>query len=92
MMQKFRFECSKSDSDGYETSEYPNSMYTTHEFEMSDDCTWDVIMEQFAKFLDMVGYIGVHEAHLEGQTKMEKLINAYMEKQDADISNPGLSD
>lgn len=86
-MQKFRFECSKSDSDGYKTSEYPDSMYTTHEFEISDDCTWDAIMGQFSKFLDMVGYVGVYEAHIDGQTAMEKLINAYMEQRDADTSN-----
>lgn len=91
-MQKFRFECTKNDSDGYRTSEYPDSMYTTHEFEIADDCTWDSIMEQFAKFLDMVGYVGVHEAHLDGKTRLEKLMDAYMEKRNENTSNPGLSD
>ncbi len=86
-MQKFRFECSKSDSDGYKTSEYPDSMYTTHEFEISDDCTWDAIMGQFARFLDMVGYVGVYEAHIDGETRLEKLLNAVLEKQNADTSN-----
>lgn len=86
-MQKFRFECSKSDSDGYKTSEYPDSMYTTHEFEISDDCTWDSIMGQFAKFLDMVGYVGVYEAHVDGETRLEKLLYSVLEKQNADTSN-----
>jgi hypothetical protein len=86
MMQKFRFECTKNDDD-FNQSEYPINSYSVHEFEIADDCTWDSIMEQFARFLDMVGYVGVHQAHLDGQTAMEKLINAYMEKQDADTSN-----
>jgi len=87
MMQKFRFECTKTDDGTFEQSEYPINSYTVHEFDISDDAVWGSIMGQFARFLDMVGYVGVHQAHIDGQTAMEKLINAYMEKQDADTSN-----
>ena len=88
---KFRFECTKND-DGFATSEFPLNSFTIHEFDMDDAAQWDYVMEQFAKFLDMVGYVGVHQAHLEGRTALEKKIDKWMERADADIGNPGLSD
>jgi hypothetical protein len=87
-MQKFRFECTKNQEDDFPGSiEYPINSFTVHEFEMSDDCVWDSIMEQFARFLDMVGYVGVYQAHMENETRLEKLLNAVLEKQNADTSN-----
>lgn len=88
---KFRFECTKND-DGYGAIEFPLNSFTVHDFEMSDDVQWDYIMAEFAKFLDMVGYVGVYEAHVEGRTALEKKIDEWMEHKNANTSNPGLSD
>lgn len=85
---KFRFECTKNDDD-FPTTEFPLNSFTVHDFEMADDAQWDYVMEQFAKFLDMVGYVGVHQAHLEGRTTLEKKIDEWMEKADANTSNEG---
>jgi hypothetical protein len=73
----------------FDTVEYPKSKEVVISFEISEETRWDNVMLEFAKFLDMIGYVGVYE-------KVQKRIDdewvhmtqAYNE----DTSNPGLSD
>lgn len=73
----------------FDNVEYPKSKEVVISFEISEETRWDNVMLEFAKFLDMIGYVGVYE-------KVQKRIDdewvhmtqAYNE----DTSNPGLSD
>ena len=86
---KFRFECTKNnEDDGSYSIEFPLNSFTVHDFEMSDDVQWDYIMAEFARFLDMVGYVGVYQAHVEGRTELEKKIDEWMKDTNANTSNP----
>jgi hypothetical protein len=46
-------------------------------------------MLEFAKFLDMIGYVGVYE---KVQTRIDEEWKFFTKVSDEDTSNPGLSD
>jgi len=69
--------------------EFPKDKSVSFNLELSSETRWDNVMLEFAKFLDAVGYVGVHE-------KVEQRINDEWEfltkALDEDTSNTGLSD
>lgn len=73
----------------FDTVEFPKSKEVVVSFELSEGTRWDNVMLEFAKFLDMVGYVGVYE---KVQTRIEEEWKFFTEVSDEDTSNPGLSD
>jgi hypothetical protein len=73
----------------FDTIEFPKSKEVVVSFELSEGTRWDNVMLEFAKFLDMVGYVGVYE---KVQTRIEEEWKFLTEVSDEDTSNPGLSD
>lgn len=73
----------------FSTIEYPQVKDISVSLEFDEGTCWDNIILEFAKFLDMTGYVGAYE-------KVTGYIDqkwAYVQKvADEDISNPGLSD
>ena len=58
----------------------------TYNVAFPDGCTWHGVMQEFARFLDATGYVGVGDA-------IDDFVNGYaMEGHYEDTSNPGLSD
>jgi hypothetical protein len=76
----------------FDDIEYPHSKHVNVSVAFTSDTRWDNIILEFARFLDSVGYVGVHDrvsGYVNGY--LEPLLKA-MEKDDEDINNPGLSD
>lgn len=69
-MASYTFIYEERDDDylAYEDVEFPKDKRVTFNFEMDSATRWDNVMLEFAKFLDAVGYVGVHE-------KVEQRIN-----------------
>lgn len=91
---KFRFEATHTNELGEQTFdnvEYPTNLKVVNEFEMGDDTRWNNIMLQFAKFLDAVGYVGVHEKVSQYTEDEWDFITNQLEEHE-NTSNPGLSD
>ena len=92
---QFRFECvnpSELEDNVFAGIEYPTNLRVVHEFEMDDGTRWDNIMLQFAKFLDATGYVGVYEKVSKRIDEDWECINKFLEEDDENTSNPGLSD
>lgn len=91
---KFRFEATHSNELGEQTFdniEYPTNLKVVNEFEMCDDTQWHNVMVQFAKFLDAIGYVGVHEKVSQYADNEWELLTNQLEENE-NTSNPGLSD
>ena len=73
----------------FDTVEFPKTKEVVVSFELSDATRWDNVMLEFAKFLDMIGYVGVYE---KVQTRIEDEWKVITQAYNEDTSNPGLSD
>lgn len=47
------------EDEDYDSRPYPATTDLSVEFTFDDGCTWDVVLWQFCKFLEMTGYEGV---------------------------------
>lgn len=62
MKKTFELKYYQHDEDeDYDSRPYPASTDLSAEFTFDDGCTWDVVLWQFCKFLEMTGYEGVRE-------------------------------
>ena len=68
----------------YDDVEFPKDKRVTFNFEMDSATRWDNVMLEFAKFLDAVGYIGVHEKVDQRLSEEWQFINKAL---DEDTSN-----
>jgi hypothetical protein len=73
----------------FDTVEFPKTKEVVVSFELSEHTRWDNVMLEFAKFLDMIGYVGVYE---KVQTRIEDEWKVITQAYNEDTSNPGLSD
>jgi len=85
----FRHVVENEDYQEFDTIEYPKNKEVVINFEISDSTRWDNVMLEFAKFLEMVGYVGVYE---KVQTRIDEEWKFFAEVSDEDTSNSGLSD
>lgn len=61
-MSKYTFThvVDNEDFQEFDTVEFPKTKEVVVSFELSEHTRWDNVMLEFAKFLDMVGYVGVY--------------------------------
>lgn len=84
-MAKYTFKYVETNNDylSYPDIEYPKDKEVVFNIELDSATRWDNVMLEFAKFLDAVGYVGVHE-------KVDQRINdewEYISKAHEDTSN-----
>lgn len=75
MTKYFEFHYSESQPEGeltFNDIEYPFQKNVINNVAFSSDTAWDNIILEFAKFLDNVGYVGVHD-------RVQGYINGYCE-------------
>lgn len=90
-MAKYTFIYTENNDDylSFPDVEFPKEKNVSFNIELSSETRWDNVMLEFAKFLDAVGYVGVHE-------KVDQRISDEWEfitkALDENTSNTGLSD
>ncbi len=90
-MAKYKFTYVESRDEPYIFSdiEYPQDKTVQFDLQFSDATRWDNVMLEFARFLDAVGYVGVHEKM---DTYLAEIWEPINKLCDEDTSNSGLSD
>lgn len=79
----FKYVCEREDFQQFPEIEYPKDKEVVFNITLDDGTRWDNVMLEFAKFLDAVGYVGVHD-------KVDQRISdewEYITKAHEDISN-----
>jgi hypothetical protein len=95
MSKHFEFHFSESQPEEdmiFDDVEYPHIKVINNAVTFSTDTKWDNIILEFAKFLDNVGYVGVHERVQGWVDSYWEPLYKLAEEDDEDTSAPGLSD
>jgi hypothetical protein len=72
--------------------EYPHHKRIDHRVYFTDNTRWPDVLREFAKFLDATGYVGVYDRIEKFIDENDAPLRKYLEEDDEDTSNPGLSD
>jgi hypothetical protein len=59
MKKTFEIKYYQYEDEDYDSRPYPATTDLSAQFTFDDGCTWDVVLWQFCKFLEMTGYEGV---------------------------------